>query len=200
MLVHDGKVLTESTVINEYIDTVFPDRPLRPADPYERARMRIWTKFVDEYFCPALSFIGWHNMIRNATRDIPEEEFEKLIARIPLKEQQDKWRESARQEWTEEQLEEWRRRVRVSVARMEGQLAGSGGPWILGKAFTLADVSCFAMAVRMPDRPDGFMNDKVSPRCMDWYRAITARPAVIETLAMRRSSAANGMLPSSSAA
>ncbi|HEY2590802.1 MAG TPA: glutathione S-transferase N-terminal domain-containing protein, partial [Steroidobacteraceae bacterium] len=53
-LVHYGKVVTESTVINEYLDEVFDGPPLRPADPYWRARMRIWTKFVDEYFTPAL--------------------------------------------------------------------------------------------------------------------------------------------------
>jgi glutathione S-transferase len=79
-LVHDGKVITESTVINEYLDEAFEGPPLRPADPYGRARMRIWTKFVDEYFCPALSFIGWHHMIRNITDKLTPEEFERKLA------------------------------------------------------------------------------------------------------------------------
>jgi len=39
-LVHDGKVVTESTVINEYLDDVFEGPPLRPADFFWRARMR----------------------------------------------------------------------------------------------------------------------------------------------------------------
>src|SRR5215831_11636747 len=39
-LVHDGKVVMETTVINEYLDEAFPDAPLRPADPWARARMR----------------------------------------------------------------------------------------------------------------------------------------------------------------
>ena len=46
-LVHDGHVLTESTVINEYLDDAFPDRPLRPADPMGRARVHWWTKRED---------------------------------------------------------------------------------------------------------------------------------------------------------
>ena len=33
VLVHDDRVVTESTVINEYLEDVFPDAPLRPADP-----------------------------------------------------------------------------------------------------------------------------------------------------------------------
>ncbi len=43
-LVHDGRVVIESTVINEYLEDAFPDAiPLRPADPLCRAEMRIWT-------------------------------------------------------------------------------------------------------------------------------------------------------------
>ncbi|HKJ75164.1 MAG TPA: glutathione S-transferase family protein, partial [Alphaproteobacteria bacterium] len=53
-LVHDGNVITESTVINEYVDEVFEGPPLKPDTALGRAHMRIWTKFVDEYFCPAL--------------------------------------------------------------------------------------------------------------------------------------------------
>ena len=41
ILVHDGRVVRESTVINEYIDSVWPDNPLRPADPWLRAEMRV---------------------------------------------------------------------------------------------------------------------------------------------------------------
>src|SRR5215471_10518049 len=46
VLVHDGAVITESTVINEYVDEVFDGPALKPADAYGRARMRFWTKFV----------------------------------------------------------------------------------------------------------------------------------------------------------
>jgi glutathione S-transferase len=38
----------ESNVINEYLDERFPDPPLKPADPFGRARMRLWTKQLDE--------------------------------------------------------------------------------------------------------------------------------------------------------
>src|SRR5437879_304923 len=48
-LVHDGNVIRESIVILEYLEDAFPSPPLRPADPYDRARMRLWTKQVDEY-------------------------------------------------------------------------------------------------------------------------------------------------------
>src|ERR1700732_1643133 len=46
-LIHDGVVVIESTVINEYLEEAFPERPLRPSDPAARARMRLWTKRED---------------------------------------------------------------------------------------------------------------------------------------------------------
>ncbi len=183
VLVHDGKILTESTVINEYVDETFPDTPLRPADPYGRAQMRIWTKFVDEYFCPALSFLGWHAMIKTAVQHLTPEEFEAKVARIPLKEQRDKWRESAAQVWTPEQLDDWRRKVRVSIQRMEQGLAG---PWMLGQQFTLADVSLFAMLIGMPQRYADIVNERDSPRVVEWYARMMERPGVRETLAIRQ--------------
>jgi glutathione S-transferase len=181
-LVHDGKVITESTVINEYLDEVFEGPALRPADPYWRARMRIWTKFVDEYFCPALSFIGWHHMIRNITDKLAPEEFEAKLARIPLKELQDKWRTSARQGYTQEQLDEWGRQVRMSVARMEKQLGET--PWLAGAEFSLADVSVFAMVAHSPQRTPNVMNTKDTPRVMDWHARMNARPGTQAALGM----------------
>jgi glutathione S-transferase len=181
-LVHDGRVLTESTVINEYLDAVFDGPPLRPGDPYWRARMRIWTKFVDEYFCPALSYIGWHYMIRNITDKLTPEEFEAKIARIPLKEQQDKWRASARQAYTKEQLDEWGRQVRVSFARMEQQLSDT--PWLAGEEFSLADVSVFAMALHSPARTPNIVNETATPHVMHWHAQMSARAGVQAALAM----------------
>jgi glutathione S-transferase len=42
-LVHDGRPLIESTVICEYIDDHWPEPPLKPADGWGRAQMRLWT-------------------------------------------------------------------------------------------------------------------------------------------------------------
>ena len=47
-LVDDGQAIMESTIICEYLDDAYPDPPLRPAAPTERAGMRIWTRRLDE--------------------------------------------------------------------------------------------------------------------------------------------------------
>ena len=66
-LVDDGKIITESTVICEYLEDEYPTEVrLRPDNSYDRAQMRIWTKWVDEYFCWCVSTIGWTIVV---TRD-----------------------------------------------------------------------------------------------------------------------------------
>jgi glutathione S-transferase len=182
VLVHDGVVITESTLINEYVEDMFPDSPLRPADPALRWRMRFWTKFVDEYFCPSLSVLGWQRIIKPMIEHLTPEEFEAKVARIPLKEQQDKWRTAATQSFPQEQLDECARKVNVSLDRIEASLAEN--EWVAGPGYSLADISCFAMMAGMPKYYQHYMNTTNTPKCMDWHARMMARPAVIAALAM----------------
>ncbi|CAH8264127.1 unnamed protein product [Arabidopsis lyrata] len=52
VLVHKGKVLSESHVVLEYIDQIWKNNPILPQDPYEKAMALFWAKFVDEQVGP----------------------------------------------------------------------------------------------------------------------------------------------------
>lgn len=182
VLVHNGNVITESTVINEYLDDVFPEIPLRPANPVWRAHMRAWNKFVDEYFCPALSMIGWHLMVRKVARSLDKEQLDKVLAKIPLREQRDKWATVAGESFTEEQLAESRRKLKVSIDKAEAILAES--IWLAGPQYSLADLNSFSMIAGVDRIHPEIMNENDAPRTREWLRRMQERPGVREAMAM----------------
>ena len=47
-LVDEETVVTESSIILEYLDDAFPEKPLRPDDPAARAAMRECIKLLDD--------------------------------------------------------------------------------------------------------------------------------------------------------
>ncbi|KAK6916243.1 Glutathione S-transferase, N-terminal [Dillenia turbinata] len=49
VLVHNGKPISESLVILEYIDETWTNSPrFMPSDPYKRSKLRFWANFIDQ--------------------------------------------------------------------------------------------------------------------------------------------------------
>jgi len=81
-LVHDGKPVIESTLICEYLDDTFPTPPLIPADPWQRNRMRLWSKMVDEGLFEGVTELSFSAMFRERMRSMPEEIRERRFRNI----------------------------------------------------------------------------------------------------------------------
>jgi len=181
---HDGRIITESTVICEYLEDAFPDYPsLRPADAFGKAQMRIWTKWVDEYFCWCVSTIGWDRMVSRMVKHMSDEEFEKHIENVPIAEQKVKWRR-ARYGFPPELLEEEMGKIARSVARLETRLSES--KWLAGSEYTLADICNFAIANGMQMGFSDLVNEKDTPHLIEWIGRINARPACQQMFAENR--------------
>jgi GSH-dependent disulfide-bond oxidoreductase len=188
-MVHDGRVLTESTPIIEYIDETFDGPALRPTDPVARWRMRWWMRFFDAYFAPSLSMIGWSIFIGPAVRQRDPKELEAAIARIPLESRRLAWRKAIFNEFTTEEIAESKRRVWFATDVLERHLQQH--EWIAGDAYSLGDINGFNLGYALPLSQPHHCNDTRTPYIMHWLRRIYARPAVKATWAMGRTQMAS---------
>ena len=66
-------------------------------------------------------------------------------------------------------------RLRRTYERMSTEIEKSGGPWLLGKEITLADVAVMPAMVRMHDLDLADWPDL--PRVVTWFDNIRAQPA-----------------------
>jgi glutathione S-transferase len=139
-LVHDGRVIVESTVICEYLEECFRDPALFPADPFLRARVRVWTKAVDEDLHPACSAISYivshrHTIMRNGVASF--EQFVSAPSGESMEARKLKWR------WLQHGLEAPGAADKIKLYdtylhKMEQALAGA--EWLVGDRFSIADI------------------------------------------------------------
>ncbi len=181
VLDHDGTIITHTTVINEYLEDVFPEVPLRPRAAVGAARMRYWNKFIDEHVMNHVSMHGWHRMVGIIARNIESGEFDRLMERIPLPDQRKKWR-MARSGFSEADLAHATDKIVQAVDKVEKQLAQSA--WLAGDDYTLADINFYSMCGMMVERmfPELAIGTRC-PRLIAWREKMNARPAVARALA-----------------
>ena len=178
-LVHDGQVLIESTVINEYLDDTFKERPLMPATALGRARVHLWTKREDSI----------HDVINTMTSALvfrfdllqksPEEQAERQAA-IPDPARRKKWRElldnGLKSPVVEDALIRFGRQMR-DMERALGQ-----GPWLAGDTFTLADVGLISFFYRMEVMDAAGIWRAHFPAVTAWFERCKARASFHEAI------------------
>ena len=179
-LVHDGRVIIESTFINEYIDEVFPDPALRPSDPGLKADMRVWGKLADEYGLSAVRIPTWTRTKKaNIDKLNDAGDLEDVIARIPLKDHRDKYRQIAGDGFSEAEFEDSYAKMDYMFTKAEAALANV--PWLVGDQFTLADINMLPFLTQFGDYRPELLDGKSYPRTKEWHERCLARPAVVKT-------------------
>ncbi len=176
-LVHDGKVLTESTVICEYLDEVFPDPPLKPADAYDRHRMRLWTKAVDEEVHPACAEVTFASTHRHTLARLPPADLARFLASTPPQSVTPTWharkKEIVTLGFTAPGIDKPFRLYDRYLQKMEEALAD--GPWLAGDIFSLADIGMAPYVNRLDMLGMSAMWEMSRPRLTDWFVRVKAR-------------------------
>lgn len=174
VLVHDGRVVTESTVINEYLDDAFAAVPLKPADPHARARMRLWTKYIDDVPTWAIKTPSFARNIRPAASKFTAPQLEAIRQTMPNRETAARWLKAAGPGFDDAEIRADLDRLADMLDRMERALEEAS--WLSGESYSLADINMAPFVHRMVVLGHRAMVDQ-RPRAAGWYARVSGRPA-----------------------
>jgi len=175
---HDGAIVTDSTVITEYLDEVSPAASFTPEGPVERARMRALMHFIDEMPAPAVRVPTFNLAFLPSFQKMSREAFIAMAESKPLR--REFMLTMGQTGFPQSEMDAALDRLRRTYQRMEAEIAKSGGPWLIGKSISLADVAVMPALVRMDDlRMSRQWRDL--PGVTRWYDAIRAHAAFAPT-------------------
>ena len=171
VIVHDDRIITESTIIIEYLDDAFPGPQLMPKDPYWRARRRLWARWIDdEMHIPHISTISFSISFKDLLGYRPDMHAQGvrgapppfMFAGLESKEMR-------------ASLDAYRR----FLAEMERTLTDDS--WLAGPDFSLADIDVVPYIWRLHNlQLSGLW--KTMPKIQDWLDRVSARPSFRETI------------------
>jgi glutathione S-transferase len=178
---HDGRIVIESTLICEYLDECFPTPRLMPADPWLRARMRLWSKAVDETLFEATRELSFSAMFRERMRSMTEEQREQRFQNVgdPIKRARlmSTYAEGVESPYVFQGIGAFE----IAFDKMEKDLQ-AGGPWLLGRELTLADVNMMPFVARLAylDMLDIWFTGR--PHAQDWWQRAQMVPSFVTSI------------------
>jgi glutathione S-transferase len=178
-IVHDGTVIIESTVINGYIDDAFPGPALRPPDAVGRARMRLWTKQLDEGLHADTGVLSTSIAFRYQKLDKGADEVEALINNVPEPGKRERVRANIMAGVGSRYFKDSVLRFDRLLGAMEITL--QAGPWLAGGEFSLADIAYAPYLTRL-DHLQLATLWRHRPHVAAWYGRVQDRKGYQEGL------------------
>jgi glutathione S-transferase len=185
LLSHDGTVMSGSWFLLEYIAETFPGEDLVPATPFDRYRARASGQFLGAHLGSLVPILGCVKYLAPRLAALDRQKVDARLDAVEPAERRNNWRALLNGTYTPEILVTARERLKFPVARVEKTLAEGG--WLAGPRYSIADIDAFAMLRAVPDLAPELVNERETPRILDFLARVEARPAVKAALATSRS-------------
>jgi glutathione S-transferase len=173
-LVHDGRPVIESSVILYYLDEAFPKPSLMPADPHQRAAVRLYNKMIDEYVHNSCTILTFATAFRPWFAGLSAEQVQQRLAKSPSKKRTEYKVDVAlhglESKFAREALE-----YHLKLLKMMEQ-ALARGPWLAGEQFSLADAAVIPYILRLDLLKLAGLFEKTTIEA--WYRRMRSRTSV----------------------
>jgi glutathione S-transferase len=179
-LVHDGRVIIESTLIIAYLDDAFPSPALMPEEPYWRALARLWMKKIDDHLHPACSTVSYAIAFRNALLNKSPEEIEAKLQAMPDAAYRERQRLAISHGLDAPHVPPALRRYDQYVGEMEEALSASR--YLAGDRYSLADIAITPYFLRADMLGLDRLWSGRRPNVSAWYARIRERPSFQQAL------------------
>ena len=175
-LIHEGSVLFQSNVIAEYLDEAFPESRLQPEGTADRAIMRQWMHDEQAYLFPLIVTMTFNLMMTLRAKAYGMDQLRKWSKMHPDQARAQDYLKRVSSPVDQKAVDIAADRFSWHMERLEKQINASGGPWICGKTYSLADITIAPILDRME-----YLNLlrvlENSPRVLNWFDQIKARTA-----------------------
>ena len=158
----DGRALGDSTAILLALEERFPERPLLPADPVERARALALEEHFDEQVGPFTRRLAFHEMRQDreglsafAAATLPAPLRERPAVRAAIGRFALAFTAGRYGAASADAAEHARAQVRAGFDRLEAELERAGGEHLAGDAFSVADLTAAALLAPVVRPPEG---------------------------------------------
>lgn len=176
-LVHDGKVITESTLICEYLDDTFSDPRLIPAAPYERVVMRKWSKAVDEGLFEATRELSFSAMFRERMRGMTETQREKRFTNIGDPNKRARFMSTYELGVESPYVFQAIANYENAFRDMENALAKDSKGWLAAATMSLADINMMPFVARLAYLQIIDVWTENRPLCRAWWSKVQQLPS-----------------------
>ena len=173
-LVHDGQPIIESSVILYYLDEAFPEKPLMPAAPLARAKVRQFNKLIDEYVHNSCSILTSATAFRPALLRLSPEAREARYAKSPNKKRVEFKRDVVAKGLDSVFVKEALEQHEKLLVWIDESI--KAGPYLAGEAYSLADAAVIPYILRLELLRMSRMWDR-RPGVAAWWRRMRERPA-----------------------
>ena len=172
---HDGALIPESSIINEFLDERYPEPALRPEDPLARARMRYWVKVEEDELFTAVRPASLNLMMKQAFARYTEADLDRLLATHPRPYLVPTLKKMFLDPPDPKAVDQSRRALSVTLTKMNKSLA-TEGPWLVGSAYSLADIAAAPVIDRIQRLGMADLWDNL-PAVQDWVERVSSRAA-----------------------
>jgi glutathione S-transferase len=184
VLTLDGRNIGDSTAIIAALEQRWPEQPLYPEDPGERRRALELEGFFDEQLGPQIRLLVWHELRTDRERMeelgytmMPPMMRDNRFARAASGRFGSAWVQVRFRADDDARAKAAKDKVVAALDRLEAELETGGGEFMVGGAFSVADLTAASLLYPIVNPPEGpSVIPNGNPELEEFFGPLRERP------------------------